>query len=284
MGSLRNRMGALTDMGKPQRRSLAAASAFVRVYVRVFAAIVTITLGAGFASPSLAQLYKWTDDNGKVQYSDTVPPAALDRARKELRTDGTVKADTQRAATMEERRLAAMKAVEDAKLKVIQDERDRKDKALLSSYTDLADFDRVRDRTLATMDAEYTLMTERESLLKKAIALPPGAPPLIVSAPSSSPSPSPSPSAAAAAPVPGKPPPAPTPPKPSVLTQTEARSELPRLTDAMARKKRDREDVVALYGKERARLAGLIATNDALISGGPAKPAVSTVPPVPARR
>lgn len=234
-----------------------------------------LAFGVSVAGHSQAQLYKWIDENGKVQYSDTIPPAAVDRARKELRTDGTVKQETHRAATAEERRLAAMKAVEDAKLKVIQDERDRKDKALLSTYTDLADFDRVRDRALAMMDTEYQRLVERETLLKKVIALPPGAPPMVVSAP---PAPPPPP---AAAPVPGKPPPAAAaPPKPTVITQTEARAEMLRLVDAMARKKRDREDITALYAKERVHLATLLAANEAVINAGQQKAAAAPTAPI----
>ena len=37
-----------------------------------------------------------------MQYSDSVPPSANDRARKELRADGTLKRETERAATAEE--------------------------------------------------------------------------------------------------------------------------------------------------------------------------------------
>ena len=252
MGWSISRLRNMKSMSKRRHKSLAVACA--------------LAFAVGGAGHSQAQLYKWVDENGKVQYSDTVPPAAVDRARKELRTDGTIKQETQRAATAEERRLAALKAIEDAKLKVIQDERDRKDKALLSTYTDLADFDRVRDRALALMDAEYNTMTEREALLKKVIALPPGAPPMVVPGP---PAPPPPP---APAPVPGKPPPPkPAPPKPTVITQIEARAEMPRLADAMARKKRDREDITALYAKERVRLASLIAANDAMVNAGQQK-------------
>ncbi len=237
-----------------------------------------LAIAAGIAGHSQAQLYKWVDENGKVQYSDTVPPTAVDRARKELRSDGTIKQETQRAATAEERRLAAMKAVEDAKLKAIQDERDRKDKALLSTYTDIADFDRVRNRALAIMDAEYQSLAEREVLLKKAIALPPGSPPLAVPGP---PAPPPTPAPAA---VPGKPaPPKTAPPKPTVITQTEARAEMPRLIGAMEQKKRDRQDMTAMYAKERVRLAALIAANDALLHGGQPK-AVAATPAAPAKK
>ena len=264
MGWSISRLRNIRSTSKRRHKSLAVTCALV--------------IATGIAGHSQAQLYKWVDENGKVQYSDTVPPTAVDRARKELRSDGTIKQETQRAATAEERRLAALKAVEDAKLKIIQDERDRKDKALLSTYTDLADFDRVRNRALAIMDAEYQSLTVRETLLRKAITLPPGAPPMLVPAPHAAPPPP------APAPIAGKPPPPqPAPPKPTTITQIEARAELPRLLDAMERKKRDREDLTSLYAKERVRLAALIAANDAMFSAGQSK-AVSVTPAAPIRK
>ena len=261
MGWSISRLRNIQSMSERRHKSLAVTCAFA--------------IAAGVTGHGQAQLYKWIDENGKVQYSDTVPPGAVDRARKELRTDGTIKQETHRAATTEERRLALMKAVEDAKLKAVQDERDRKDKALLATYIDLADFDRVRDRALALMDADLKTMIERETLLKKVLALPAGAPPLVIAGPPAA-APPPAP-----APVPGKPPPPkPAALKPNVITQTEARTELPRLVDAMARKKRDREDITALYAKERLRLAGLIAANDALINAAQQKSAVAPTAPV----
>lgn len=261
MGWSISRLRNIQSMSERRHKSLAVTCAFA--------------IAAGVTGHGQAQLYKWIDENGKVQYSDTVPPGAVDRARKELRTDGTVKQETHRAATTEERRLALMKAVEDAKLKAVHDERDRKDKALLATYIDLADFDRVRDRALALMDADLKTMIERETLLKKVLALPAGAPPLVIAGPPAA-APPPAP-----APVPGKPPPPkPAALKPNVITQIEARSEMPRLGDAMARKKRDREDITALYAKERVRLAGLIAANDALINAAQQKSAVAPTAPV----
>jgi Domain of unknown function (DUF4124) len=209
---------------------------------------------------SHAQLYKWVDENGKVQYSDTVPPGATDRARKELRADGTVKTSTERAATAEEKRLAALKAIEDAKLKQIQDERDRKDKALLNTYSDLADFDRVRDRALGTMEGEIRGLQEREVTLNKVIAsegkfVPP--------APAAAP--------VAASPVAGKaatpPPPVKPPPAKSASTLLlEAKSELPRAKEAIVSKRRLLEDLTALYAADRVRLSKLIDAEKAKIS------------------
>jgi hypothetical protein len=108
------------------------------------------------ALTAAAQLYKWTDANGKVHYTDSMPPEATDNARKEISPDGTVRKSVDRALTADERRQAAIKAEADAKERVARDERERKDKALLATYSNLTDFDRVRDRALAVIDGEIT--------------------------------------------------------------------------------------------------------------------------------
>ncbi|TAG01651.1 MAG: DUF4124 domain-containing protein [Betaproteobacteria bacterium] len=124
--------------------------------VRTIALVLSCVVAFGAAH---AQLYKWTDANGKVHYSDTVPPEANNSARKQMDSDGLVRAQIERAQTQEERRVAAIKAEEDRKARVIVEERERRDKALVSTYTSLADFDRVRDRALAVLDAEITGLT-----------------------------------------------------------------------------------------------------------------------------
>ena len=222
--------------------------------------VAFVLFGAFGVTASHAQLYKWVDENGKIQYTDTIPPASTDRARKELRADGTVKTSTDRAATAEERRLAALKAVEDAKIKAVQDERDRKDKALLNTYTSLADYDRVRDRALAAVANDIRTLEEREVVLNHIIASdgkfsPPVASPAASSAP-------------AAPPVAGKAAAPPTPAKPTVVKTAgmvllEAKSELPRAKAAILSKRRDLEGLTALYAHNRVRLSSLIAVENA---------------------
>ena len=220
--------------------------------------VVTCALfGALGMSASHAQLYKWVDENGKTQYTDTIPPASTDRARKELRSDGTVKTSTERAATAEEKRLAALKAAADAKIKAVQEERDRKDKALLNTYTSLADYDRVRDRALGAVANDIRMLQEREIVINKIIAsngsyVPPVAAVVVAPAP-------------VAPPVAGKPA---APVKPPVVKTAgtlllEAKSELPRAKDAIIAKRRDLEDLTALYAKDRVRLSGLIDAENA---------------------
>jgi hypothetical protein len=145
---------------------------------KTLSAAAFIAVSLTFVGSVSAQLYKWTDENGKVHYSDTVPPAANDRARREIRSDGVVTKQIDRAMTPEERRAAAVKAAEDEKVRIAKEERERKDKALLVTYASLADFDRVRDRAIAGVDAELVAVTNRvytlnaqKSTLKKEIGL-----------------------------------------------------------------------------------------------------------------
>lgn len=221
--------------------------------------VVTCALFSALSgvTASHAQLYKWVDENGKVQYTDTIPPASTDRARKELRSDGTVKTSTERAATAEEKRLAALKAAADAKIKAVQEERDRKDKALLNTYTSLADYDRVRDRALGAVANDIRMLQEREIVTNKIIAsngsyVPPVAAVVVAPAP-------------VAPPVAGKPA---APVKPPVVKTAgtlllEAKSELPRAKDAIIAKRRDLEDLTALYANDRVRLSRLIDAENA---------------------
>jgi Domain of unknown function (DUF4124) len=264
------------------------------------------------AHHSHAQLYKWVDENGKTQYSDTIPPTSTDRARKELRADGTVKSSTERAATAEEKRLAAIKAVDDAKLKLLHDERDRKDKALLLTYSNLADFDRVRDRALAALTNDIRNLSERESVLQQTInangVVPPSA---LIAATAAAPistatTAAASPAAAGKAPNTASTTASATaaasaaslakalPPKPANVVLLEAKAELPRVTEAVQRKRRDLDGLTAVYTADRSRLAVLIEAEKAKLDESlgvttPGKPAagkaaaasISVVVPTP---
>lgn len=219
--------------------------------------VACVLSGALGITVSHAQLYKWVDENGKTQYTDTIPPASTDRARKELRADGTVKRETERAATTEEKRFAALKAAEHAKIKAIHDERDRKDKALLNTYTSLVDYDRVRDRALGAVANDVRALQEREVAINQIIAsdgrfAPPVVEPVAAPAP-------------AVPAVSGKPAALVRPPvaKSANTLLLEAQSELPRAKDAILSKRRDLEDLTALYANDRIRLSRLIDAENA---------------------
>ncbi|MEZ5464181.1 MAG: DUF4124 domain-containing protein [Lysobacteraceae bacterium] len=101
---------------------------------------ITIAIAAGtlllaIANPAAAQkLYRWTDKDGKVHYSDQVPPEAVENARSELNKQGVAVKQVDRALTTEERAerdAAAAAAAEQAR---IDAEKARQEDMLLTSY------------------------------------------------------------------------------------------------------------------------------------------------------
>lgn len=98
----------------------------------------------GFTGSADAQkLYRWTDKDGKVHYSDHVPPEAIENARDELSKSGMKVGEVSRALTPEE--LAAEKErrkTEEERL-AAEAEQAKRDNILLSSYGSLAELERA---------------------------------------------------------------------------------------------------------------------------------------------
>ncbi|GAB2500620.1 DUF4124 domain-containing protein [Arenimonas alkanexedens] len=67
------------------------------------ALLVSVTADAQ-QRPTQKKLYRWVDKDGKVQFSDALPPEAVDQARTEFNADsGSTMATVDRALTAEER-------------------------------------------------------------------------------------------------------------------------------------------------------------------------------------
>lgn len=70
-------------------------------------AMISAVLAAGIAGAQdkPKKLYRWVDRDGKVQFSDTLPPEAVDQARTEINArSGMATATIERAMTAEERK------------------------------------------------------------------------------------------------------------------------------------------------------------------------------------
>jgi len=93
--------------------------------------------------------YRWVDSSGKVHYSDTMPPQQAGMGHQELDKQGRVVKDVERTRrTAEEQRRA-----EEARLRAEAErqkalDQERRDRALLTSYTSEEEIDLVRDRAL----------------------------------------------------------------------------------------------------------------------------------------
>lgn len=96
-----------------------------------------------------AATYRWVDGNGKVHYSDTMPPQQAGLGHQELDKQGRVIKEVERTRrTAEEQRLAeeARRRAEEERQRQLAQA--RRDQALLTSYTSEEEIDLVRDRAL----------------------------------------------------------------------------------------------------------------------------------------
>lgn len=99
-------------------------------------------LAAGVAH---AAMYRWVDSNGRVHYSDTLPPTYQKSGAAEMNKQGTVIKRTQSEA---ERRAEAEHQAELARVKAEQAKQAQLDRALTQTYTSEAEIDLARDRAL----------------------------------------------------------------------------------------------------------------------------------------
>ncbi len=127
-----------------------------------------------------AKLYKWVDEDGKVHYSDKVPPSQNKLARQELNDQGVVTEKTDRDLTPEEKIAKADElraAREKAELDRLEEVRLAKERnAILKSYTSEEQINRLKGERLDSLHrniemAEDNLVIQEknhEDLLKRA--------------------------------------------------------------------------------------------------------------------
>lgn len=95
------------------------------------------------------KLYRWVDADGKVHYSDSLPPEAVDQARRELSANtGLTVGEVQRSLTDEER---AELAAAEAQARSEEEARQR-DQVLLASYPSEADLERAYQDRVKLME------------------------------------------------------------------------------------------------------------------------------------
>lgn len=128
----------------------------------------------GGATSSQPKLYKWTDKDGNVHYSDQIPPEAVEYAREKLNTEGISVDRVDRAMTAEEI------AVRDAEEKRLADaaklaeERRKADEALINSYASEEDLTRAFNQRIdlleQTVEARRIEIGAREKSLAQLVA------------------------------------------------------------------------------------------------------------------
>jgi hypothetical protein len=99
-----------------------------------------LTMGAAQAA-----MYRWVDGNGRVHYSDTLPPTYQKSGAAEMNKQGQV---VKRTQSEEERKAEAERKAEQSRTQQEQQKQAQKDRALTSTYTTEAEIDLARDRAL----------------------------------------------------------------------------------------------------------------------------------------
>lgn len=115
------------------------------------------TAGLVLASASpvlLAKTYKWVDENGKVHFSDRVPPEAAKQAREEVNSEGVTVKQVARQKTTEEV-AAERKAAQDALAAQRKaDEERRANLALVNSYASESDLVRNYEQNMELIEQQ----------------------------------------------------------------------------------------------------------------------------------
>jgi hypothetical protein len=119
------------------------------------AALLTLCIGASPAMATGTGVYKWTDDQGAVHYSDQMPSDAMgNKGGVVLDKQGRSVKKIEPAPTPEQ---VKAKQEEDERQRVAakaQDEKNRRDRALTMSYTTEDEIEIARNRSLTTIDSQ----------------------------------------------------------------------------------------------------------------------------------
>jgi hypothetical protein len=114
--------------------------------MRTTSLLLLSAIALAFAAGANAQqkkLYRWTDADGKVHYTDQLPPEAAESARDQLNDRGIRVDHVARAPTPEERAAAAAEEARLAEEKRQREEKIKMDNVLMASYPTEGDLERA---------------------------------------------------------------------------------------------------------------------------------------------
>ena len=103
-------------------------------------------------SPARSTTYKWVDDKGVVHYTDTMPPEAVNKGNVQLNKQGVPVKKIEPALTPEQQRVREVEEARQREIAKAQEEVNRRDRALLSSYTTEGEIDLTKRRALASVE------------------------------------------------------------------------------------------------------------------------------------
>lgn len=140
-------------------------------------AVCLLLAGMLLINPVLAKkLYRWVDENGKVHYSDQIPPDQVKAAHEKLNAQGVVVDKVARAKTPEELAAERKRQQEAEKARQAAEARRKEREKILKIYGSEAEIMRLRnerkaalERNIETAQANLSLQERNlQDLLKRA--------------------------------------------------------------------------------------------------------------------
>ena len=145
-----------------------------RQLAKCAAACFTAWLALGAIPATAAGMYKWTDDQGVIHYSDQMPADSVNKGGVVIDAQGRRIKKIDATLTPAQ---AKAKEVEDEKARIIaktQEDKMRRDIALTHSYTSEDEIDFARNRALLAVESQLKSaeayvadLTKRQAELKK---------------------------------------------------------------------------------------------------------------------
>ncbi len=143
----------------------------MKINNRCIQAILYTTLCCTGGS-ACAGLFRWVDDNGNVHYSDSVPPSASQGGHAELSHTGITLKQVPAAKSAEQAAEEDWLDDLEAKRRKSKERQQREDNQLLSSYSDVDQFDKSHATRIAMIqDGRKQLELLREKLKEELVKL-----------------------------------------------------------------------------------------------------------------
>lgn len=122
----------------------------------MYRSLFIVLFGLIFSCGVHAKMFKWVDNKGKTHYGDTIPPEYADQGNVQLDKRGQVINKTDAALTPAQIRARDEAEAKENKEKEDSVEQQRRDKALLATYTELKEIDSSLKRNLGQLDVQIT--------------------------------------------------------------------------------------------------------------------------------
>jgi len=107
-----------------------------------------------FSGTAQAQLYRWVDENGQVQFGDRIPPQYSKNGHEVLSEDGRVLEQIEREKTKEEVAVIEAELARQEILRKQREEQARNDATLMRTFTSTEDIDRTLDQRVSSIQSQ----------------------------------------------------------------------------------------------------------------------------------